>query len=166
MNRYDETATETKSFGESSEYRLKNNMICDDRAHFIKRLTMSGEEIKMNNQVAYEQTHRLIDETAYGSTTLQRETFSEEARVLATLIKGSQHGVAQALVEMTDRAQQGALQDILGAMPSVLVTDIFDAEEKCEINDIYAVGIVVDLFTTADEVEYQFCDENLGEDFV
>jgi hypothetical protein len=141
-------------------------MICDDRAHFIKRLTMSGEEIKMKTQVAYEQTHRLIDETAYGSTTLQRETFSEEAVLLATLIKGSQQGVAQALVEITDEAQERALQDILKAMPSVLVTDIFDAEEKCEINDIYAVGIVVDLFTTADEVEYQFCDENLGEDFV
>lgn len=141
-------------------------MICDDRAHFIKRLTMSGEEIKMNNQVAYEQTHRLIDETSFDSYNLHREDFSEEARVLASLIVENQHGVAQALVEMTDRAQQGALQDILGAMPSVLVTDIFDAEEKCEINDIYAVGIVVDLFTTADEVEYQFCDENLGEDFV
>jgi len=47
-----------------------------------------------------------------------------------------------------------------------LVTDIFDAEEKCEINDIYAVGMVVDLFTTTDEVGYEFCDENFGKDFI
>jgi hypothetical protein len=127
---------------------------------------MSGRKINMNNQVAYKQTLRLLEETAFSFTSLQRETFSEEARVLASLIVENQHGVAQALVGLTDRAHHGALQDILGAMPSVLVTDIFDAEEKCEINDIYAVGIVVDLFTTTDEVGYEFCDENLGEDFV
>jgi len=127
---------------------------------------MSGEEIKMKTQVVREQTIRLIDETSFDSYNLHREDFSEEARVLASFIVENAQGVAQALVGLTDRAQHGALQDILKAMPSVLVTDIFDAEEKCEINDIYAVGIVVDLFTTADEVEYQFCDDNLGEDFV
>lgn len=125
----------------------------------------------MNNQVAYKQTVRLLDETAFSFTSLQRETFSEEARVLASLIVENSQGVVQALVGLTDRAQHGALQDILKAMPSVLVTDIFTpSDEKKDSakdrNDIYAVGIVVDLFTTTDEVGYEFCDENLGEDFV
>ena len=120
----------------------------------------------MKTQVVREQTFRLIDETSFDSYNLHRESFSEEARVLASFIVENAQGVAQALVGLTDRAHHGALQDILGAMPSVLVTDIFDAEEKCEINDIYAVGMVVDLFTTTDEVGYEFCDENLGEDFV
>ena len=166
MNRYDETATETKSFGESPTYRDKNKRICDNRAQFKQPLTMSGEENNMNFHVVSESTERVIDEQMNASTL---EGTKDRARILATLCVENVDAVVSNMLDtdIADENRAKAISQLVDTLPSIMVADVVNIfSDSSRQNDIYVVSIVTDIFATTDEVGYEFCDENFGKDFV
>mgnify|MGYP001408755191 CR=1 FL=1 len=123
----------------------------------------------MDYQVVNQKTIQLIDERQFGDALEVAMNTEEHARVLQAMLVDNLEGTIKALVEAYERPWDYSREVVVDLVTTINEINTFDfVVDESDFSEIFRANEALnDVFVVGStEDDYEFCDDNLGEDFV